>query len=113
MDLIACHGASGGENNGISDFLFTDHLFESGKQVCLVFESQNQDAIKVASGDGVDVGNVLGVGLCVVLRIWRGIDDFASGFLGDKRDGCGEDEYECFHHPQDYRQNISLRLCAI
>ena len=83
MDLVSPHRADGGENDGVLDLLVGNGFPETGQQIGLVLEAQDDDALELGRR-GVDIRDVRAVGLGVVV-LRRGVGDFPGGPLGIKR----------------------------
>ena len=83
MDLVSPHRADGGENDGVLDLLVGNGFPETGQQIGLVLEAQDDDALELGRR-GVDIRDVRAVGLGVVV-FRRGVGDFPGGPLGIKR----------------------------
>lgn len=50
MDVVTCERADAGKDDCVFDFFFSDGFFKSFKQVCVVFEANNNDSCEVTCG---------------------------------------------------------------
>src|SRR6185369_12704428 len=84
VHLVTAHRAGPGEDDGVANLFLLHHFFDTGEQVGIEFEAEDHDAFEV-SGDRVDIGNGVAVGLGIALGRGGGVDDLAARLLGGGR----------------------------